>query len=295
MELNRQNDKMIFYKQEQLKGKDIPAEKILADINNEKKRKKTQYAGEGAIFLLVIIAGAVFVYRSVKKQLMLSRQQQSFMIAVTHELKTPVAISKLNLETLEKRKLEPLQQQRLMQNTLQEINRLDNLCNNMLLSSQMEAGGYRMANEDINLSLLCYTVAEEFSQRHAGRKINCGIDEQEIVIEGDSMLIQIVISNLLENALKYSPKDKEVNIDVNTLNQRAVVQVTDSGPGIAKEERKKIFRKFYRLGNEATRMAKGTGLGLYLSQKIIKAHKGRILAKENPAGGSIFMVSIPLK
>ncbi len=293
-ELNRQNDKMIFYKQEQLKEKDLSPKKSITGINKERKRKKTQYAGEGAIFLLVIIAGAVFVYRSVKKQLMLSRQQQSFMIAVTHELKTPVAISKLNLETLQKRKLEPLQQQRLMQNTLQEINRLDNLCNNMLLSSQIEAGGYRMANEEINLSLLCYTVAEEFSQRHPGRKINCDIDEKAIIIEGDSMLIKIVISNLLENALKYSPKDTAVEIDVSAINRHAVVEVKDSGPGIAKEERKKIFKKFYRLGNEATRMAKGTGLGLYLSQKIIKAHKGTILANENPTGGSIFMVSIPL-
>jgi K+-sensing histidine kinase KdpD len=293
-ELNRQNDKMIYYQQEQLKKDDPFFERSLSAINKEKKRKRTQYAGEGAIFLLVIIAGAVFVYRSVKKQLVLSRQQQSFMIAVTHELKTPVAISKLNLETLQKRKLEPLQQQRLMDNTLQEINRLDNLCNNMLLSSQIEAGGYRMANEEINLSLLCYTVAEEFSQRHAGRKINCGIDEKAIFIEGDSMLIKIVISNLLENAIKYSPKETDVEIDINAINQHAVVQVKDSGPGIAKEERKKIFKKFYRLGNEATRMAKGTGLGLYLSQKIIKAHKGTILANENPAGGSIFMVTLPL-
>ena len=164
----------------------------------------------------------------------------------------------------------------------------------MLLSSQIEAGGYRMANEDINLSLLCYTVAEEFSQRHQGRKINCGIDEKPIFINGDSMLIQIVISNLLENALKYSPKTADVAIDVNAINQHAIVQVKDSGPGIAIEDRKKIFKKFYRLGNEATRIAKGTGLGLYLSQKIIKAHNGTILTKDNPAGGSIFMVTIPL-
>ncbi len=293
LELNRQNDKMVDYQQEQLKHDPLSGNSLAA-INQEKKRKITQYTGEGAIFLLVIIAGAVFVYRSVKKQLVLSRQQQSFMIAVTHELKTPVAISKLNLETLQKRKLEPLQQQRLIDNTLQEINRLDTLCNNMLLSSQIEAGGYRMANEEINLSMLCYTVAEEFSQRHAGRKINCGIDDKAIFIEGDSMLIQIVISNLLENAIKYSPKNTEVEIDVSAINQHAIVAVKDNGPGIAIEERRKIFKKFYRLGNEATRMAKGTGLGLYLTQRIIKAHKGTILVNENPAGGSIFMVSIPL-
>ncbi|MEO6405295.1 MAG: ATP-binding protein [Ferruginibacter sp.] len=292
--LNIQNDKMLLYKQEQLKTEDTSYATSLAGIKQENKRKKMQYAGEGATFLLLIIAGAIFVYRSVKNQLAISKQQQNFMIAITHELKTPVAISKLNLETLQKRKLEPPQQQRLMQNTLQEINRLDTLCNNMLVSSQIEAGGYRMVEEKINLSMLCFTIAEEFSQRFADRKINCEINETDIFIEADPVLIQIVISNLVENALKYSPKESPVEIKVDTIKKFATLQVIDNGPGIPEPERKKIFRKFYRLGNDATRKAKGTGLGLYLSEKIINAHNGTILNKDNPAGGSIFMVNIPL-
>ena len=152
--LSQQNDQMIALKTLDLK-KDDPTYEIKREaIQQEKKRKTAQYLGEGAIFFLLISAGAIFVFRAANRQLKISRQQQNFMIAVTHELKTPIAITKLNLETLQKRKLEESQQQKLLQNTLQEANRMNALCNNMLLSSQIEAGGYRMANEEINFSVL---------------------------------------------------------------------------------------------------------------------------------------------
>ena len=292
--LSHQNEKMHIYQMQQLNKSDANYQKNRADIQQDNKRKKMQYAGEGGTFLLVLLAGAIFVFRSVKKQLQLSRQQQNFMIAVTHELKTPVAISKLNLETLQKRKLEPVQQQRLMQNTLQEINRLDALCNNMLVSSQIEAGAYNMLREEVNLNQLCCALADDFSQRFTSRKINC-IDYHEILfINADVVLIQIALSNLLENALKYSPRQSEVDMVLTTDKLFASIQIKDKGPGIEEEEKKKVFKKFYRLGNEATRSAKGTGLGLYLTQNIIDAHKGKINIEENPGGGSIFIVLLPL-
>ncbi|WP_457848411.1 histidine kinase dimerization/phospho-acceptor domain-containing protein, partial [Staphylococcus aureus] len=94
-------------------------QKILA-IEEAKKRKTAQYVGEGVTFLALIIIGAVFVFRATRRQLKLSQQQQNFMMAVTHELKTPIAITQLNLETLQKRKLEEDKQQKLISNTLQE-------------------------------------------------------------------------------------------------------------------------------------------------------------------------------
>src|SRR5690606_10624220 len=101
----------------------------------------TQYIGEGVIFFLLIAAAAMFIYRAVSRQFKQSREQQAFMMAITHELKTPVAVAQLNLETLQKHRLEPAQQLKLIGNTLQETSRLNALCNNLLLSSQMEAGG----------------------------------------------------------------------------------------------------------------------------------------------------------
>jgi len=136
-----------------------------AQIKSEEKRKSTAYIGEGAIFLLLILAGAVLVFRMVGRQLKQTQEQQNFMMAITHELKTPIAVAKLNLETLQKRKLDEVQQRRIILTTLQETNRLNALCNNLLLSSQMEAGGYQVTDEEINFTELVDTCCNEFRNR----------------------------------------------------------------------------------------------------------------------------------
>ena len=110
MELNKQNQQMYEYRMEQLQ-KDVPGhDKILAEIEAAKNKKTSQYIGEGSVFLLLILVGAVFVYRATRRQFILSRQQQNFMMAITHELKTPIAVARLNIETLQKRRLEEAQQ-----------------------------------------------------------------------------------------------------------------------------------------------------------------------------------------
>lgn len=266
-------------------------EAAIAKIESDHDRKVKQYAGEGATFFLIILVGAILVYRAVKKQLKISQEQQHFMMAVTHELKTPIAVSKLNLETMQKRKLDEEQQQRLLQNTLHETDRLDSLCNNLLVSSQMEAEGYKILKDEINFSLLVSSCINDFTTRFPQRNI---IEEtaNDVIVTGDPMLLQIVVNNLLENALKYSPKDAAVKMTLVKKNNMAVLTVIDNGPGIADADKKKVFEKFHRLGNEATKRAKGTGLGLYLCKKIVIRHQGSILLTDNPQGGSIFTVQL---
>lgn len=264
----------------------------IATIENEKERKIKQYAGEGATFLLVIMAGAFFVYWAVRRQLKISQEQQNFMMAVTHELKTPIAIAKLNLETIQKRKLDEEQHQRLINNTLQETNRLNALCNNLLISSQIEAGGYRMESYELDFSELVSGCTDDFISRFPER-ITANIDTG-IEVKADTVLLQICINNLLDNALKYSPKETAINVTLTKNTTKAILQIADNGPGIAEDEKDRVFEKFYRLGNEATRRAKGTGLGLYLTKKILRKHRGSIRIANNPVGGSIFIVEMPL-
>ncbi len=282
--LNIQNKLMT-----ELKTESFPAQKevILRDYH----RKELQYTGEGATFLLVILAGAIFFYKAVKRQFKISQEQHYFMMAITHELKTPIAVAKLNLETMQKRKLDETQQQRLLYNTLQETNRLDTLCNNMLISSQIEAGGYRLIKEELDLGKLINNCANDFSTRFPARQINKQIEE-DIIITGDPMLLEIAVNNLLENALKYSPKDSAINIQLELNDTVAELQVSDLGGGIPDEEKKRVFDKFYRLGNEATKRAKGTGLGLYITRKIIKNHGGNLFVVNNTGTGSIFNVQL---
>ena len=295
--LNRQNQQMTKYKMQELNTADKTYSTASAKINEERKRKTSQYIGEGSIFFLLIITGAVFVYRAVRRQLQISQEQQNFMIALTHELKTPIAVAKLNLETLQKRKLEEGQQQRLIQNTLQETNRLNALCNNMLLSSQIEAGGYRITKEETDFSELVNDCISDFIIRFPQRKFQTQVKEN-LFIQGDRLLLQMVVNNLIDNAIKYSPKDSAISIFLSEKDNNLLLKVIDEGIGIAEKEKENIFKKFYRIGNAATKAAKGTGLGLYLVKKIVLQHNANITVTENIPAGTIFAIllhSLPEK
>ena len=279
---------MTKYEMEQVHTTDKNYQVRFNEIKSLEKRKTAQYLGEGVTFFLLIIAGAIFVFRAVRRELRISREQQNFMMAITHELKTPISVAKLNLETMQKRKLDEPQQQRLIQTTLEETNRLNALCNNMLLSSQIEAGGYRITNEETNISELISNCVQDFVRRYPQQKIEL-IIFPDIFISGDRLLLQILANNLIDNAIKYGAKEM-VRVLLSEEGDKIIFTVKDEGKGIAIEERGKIFSKFYRMGNAATKGAKGTGLGLYLCKKIADQHNANISVTENAPSGATFTV-----
>ncbi len=289
--LENQNTQMFIYRLVQIDKNDPAYNQKLAQIKDERKRKTTQYIGEGSTFLLVILVGAVFVYRSTKKQIILSHQQQNFMMAVTHELKTPIAVVRLNLETLQKYKLDETKQQKLISNTLLETERLNTLTNNILVAAELESGHYTLNKQEINFSALVKASVKDFHNRFHNRIID-EHTEENIFVTGETLLLQMLANNLLDNAFKYSDKDAAVKVDLRKINNKAVLKIIDEGEGIADAEKKKIFQKFYRVGNETTRKAKGTGLGLYLCKRIVHDHKGTITVQNNIVKGSIFYVSL---
>ena len=288
--LHQQNERMSLLLLNELKKDDPEYVQKVSNIEDAKKRKTAQYDGEGAIFLLVILIGAGFVFRAAKKRLKLSQQQQNFMMTVTHELKTPVAIAQLNLETLQKRNLDGDQQKKLIINTLQEVNRLNSLCNNILLASRLDAGEYTPLKTQFNVSELTKKIQSNFAQRYAERPVIGNIQEG-ICMVGEELLVELMFSNLIENAIKYSPKYSAVKIDLYITSQHIIFEVADEGPGISAEEKNRVFDKFYRTGNEGTRTTKGTGLGLYLCQQIARNHQATIDIKNNGLQGSVFTVT----
>lgn len=288
--LERQNQQMATYRLQEISKDDPVYESRYAAIMSDKKRNTNQYVSEGLTFLALTLVGALFVYQAVRKQVRLQHQQENFMMAVTHELKTPMAITKLNLETLQKHHLEEEKQQKLLRMTLQEINRLDTLANNILVSSQLDAGRYRSPREELNFSDLVAESVEGFKSRFPNRNWSSQV-EQEADITGDALLLQILVNNLLENAVKYSPKEGRIECSLQLKNHSIVLQVLDEGPGIPDSEKNKVFEKFYRIGNEATRTTKGTGLGLYLCKKIVEEHHGTIKVTDNYPTGCNFTVS----
>ncbi|HKH63419.1 MAG TPA: ATP-binding protein [Flavitalea sp.] len=293
--LEKQNQDMTTLKINQLSStvnkaqRPIEYEKALREIESESSRDTTKYLSEGITFLAVILIGAVFVYRGVRQQIKLQQQQQNFMMAITHELKTPIAVAKLNLETLQRHQLEEAKRQKLIQMTLQETTRLNNLASNILVSSQLEGGRYRTSKEELNFSDLVKNCVQDFMHRFPDRHWESVI-EPEVDVEGDALLLEILVNNLLENAIKYSPKDGIINCILQKGTGQIRFSVKDHGPGIPDKEKKKVFQKFYRIGSEQTRTAQGTGLGLYLSKKIAGDHNADIEVTDNTPTGCIFTV-----
>ncbi|HEV2352605.1 MAG TPA: ATP-binding protein [Puia sp.] len=274
---------------EQLRRDDPAFETRRSAILAEEKRQSAAYIGEGSTFLFIILLGGLFVYREVRHQIRFQQQQQNFMMAVTHELKTPIAVTKLNLETLRKYRLEEEKQQRIILATIQETNRLDTLANNILVASQLEGGGYARTKEVVDLSGLADRLVRDFRNRFPDREWESQV-QPDCTISGDPFLLQLLVSNLLENALKYSPKEAPVRLSLERRERHILLAVSDRGPGIPDEEKKKVFAKFYRSGQEATRQTKGTGLGLYLCRKIAADHRAAIRVADNSPSGSIFTV-----
>ena len=287
--LEKQNQLISNIQLNELKHDDPKYYQNALNIDLATHRKTIQYIAEGSTFLVLILLGAVFVFRATRRQIKLSQQQQNFMMAVTHELKTPIAIAQLNLETLQKRQLEEEKRQKLISNTLQEANRLNTLCNNILFAAQLDAGAYKANKQDLNFTDLLEGCVDNFKNRFPSREIKEQIDES-IYIIGEPLLLQMLVNNLIDNANKYAGKETPITISLTQSGNQIEFTVADLGEGLADAEKKKVFDKFYRVGEENTRKTKGTGLGLYLCKKIVEGHDAKIFVTNNQPQGSIFNV-----
>ena len=263
----------------------------LGTLNRSLRSRRKQYFGEGSTLLLILFIGAAVVYTSLRRKVRLQRQQSNFMLSVTHELKSPIAGMKLSLQTLQRPQINTDQRAQLLSRCIQESDRLADLCNNMLITSQIEGRQYKAARETLSLSDLVENSAYIYMARYPGR-ITTDI-HASCTVNGDMLLLQMALNNLLENAIKYTPANTPIEIRLLKSKSEVILQVADNGAGIQDSEKKKVFSKFYRIGDEATRRTKGTGLGLYLTAKIVQQHKGKLMIKDNIPNGAIFQISIP--
>lgn len=285
--LEKQNDQIAIVQYDSIQSNDPHFAQKSKLILEYQLRKRKQFLGEAITFLFLFFVGAAYVYRSLLKQLKYSSQQQNFMMAVTHELKTPIAVTQLNVETLLKRDLSIEQQKQLLQNALKETQRLDILCNNILLASQLDLGEYHQNQQEVDFDVLVNMAIKSFKERYPQRVLECTI-QSDIQIQGEPLLLQMLVHNLLDNAHKYAPMETPITIVLEQNDKQVLFQVKDQGVGIPPIEREKIFEKFYRVGAEFTRSTKGTGLGLYLCKKIAHFHHASLTVQPNTPKGSIF-------
>lgn len=248
--------------------------------------------GEGSVFLFLLGVGGYFIHASIKKEDKLREQQRNFLLSVTHELKSPLAAIKLSLQTIVKRDLEKQMQASLLNNSLKDIERLDDLVENMLLATKIEGRTYSFPKEQFDLSELVAKITDRLQVHSCGNQqmINTHI-EKGIYILGDKFAISSVVTNLVENAVKYSGPCAEIAVELCQNDGKPVLMVSDKGPGIPDHEKMHIFDKFYRVGDENVRKSKGTGLGLFIVKEVLQNHDADISVRDNVPQGAIFEVT----
>ncbi len=266
--------------------------KQISELQIKKQNRIYMIVGEGTVFLLLLLYAFYRIRKASNKELELVSQQKNFLLSVTHELKTPIAATKLQLQTLLKHKqLDATQQEQLLTNAINETNRLNRLIEDVLLANSAEKN-LALNKESVNVSELTeQIILNYFSDKKIKGVLKTEI-QNGLSATVDKLLFPSIIINLVENAFKYSPENAQVIISLSNHNGKLNLSVSDNGFGISENEKSKIFEKFYRVGNEETRNTKGTGLGLYIVEKIVLAHGGKIEVADNKPNGSIFKISI---
>lgn len=269
-----------------------PKENAYRELLKDKSKDKWMYGTEGAVMVLLLIWGIIWIYGSLQSRINFNRRQNNFMLTITHELKTPLASVKLYLETMQKRHLEKEQTATIIRNSIVEVNRLRDLVDNILMASQLESNNFELQKVEINISKIINRTIDAFAiPRQLQGRIITDIEEN-VFVQTDEHALESILVNLLSNAVKYSPADKPINITLQQAKDHVILSIKDFGPGINDDDKANIFKKFYRIGDERTRQTKGSGLGLFIVKNLLNLLDAHIYVKDNHPTGTIFELHI---
>lgn len=254
----------------------------------------------GVIFFLVIIAGVVLNTIFLVREIRRNEQHDSFINAVTHELKTPIASIRLYLETLQTRDVDEAKRKDFYRIMLEDNDRLLHTVEQVLRASRTGHGRRQIHSSVIDLGHLAQDCLELARTRtHLSEDVlqyrSLLKEGEHALVRGDADELRAAISNLIDNAIKYS--DKEINITVEVLSvspQVVAVRVRDHGIGIPRDQLKQIFKRFYRVQLRKASKIKGTGLGLFIVRSVVSKHGGKTFAESPGEGmGSAFTIQLP--
>lgn len=267
----------------------------LIQLNNivyseEASKRTIMILGEGAVFLVLMIIGIIKLKKTIQNEMEVNQQQKNFLLSVTHELKSPLASIKLYLQTLERRNLPEEKKAQIISNALLDTDRLDSLIEKILTATSIDDGKFEIHKEQNNLSEFVNGIINQKKNGLAkNHHLNSSIDNN-ISFSFDTLAMHSIVSNLIENAVKYSPKESIIDIALKQDNDFILFSVKDEGKGVPDEQKKSIFNRFYRGEDEETRQTKGTGLGLYLVKNLVLQHQGNIQVLNNSPKGSLFEI-----
>ena len=253
----------------------------------------------GIVFFAIIIAGVVLNTIFLVREIRRNEQHDSFINAVTHELKTPVASIRLYLETLQSRNIDEPQRRKFYDIMLDDTDRLMGTVEQVLRAAQSVHKKGEEHWTDIDLQPLVQECVELARTRHHLDDTQMRLEIQTLtrddsVVRGDTDDIRIAITNLLDNAVKYSPNEKNIQVILTDEAGYVLVRVRDQGIGIAGHELKRIFRRFYRVPLRSMAKVKGTGLGLFIVKSIARRHNGSAWAESEGEGkGTTITIKLP--
>lgn len=248
--------------------------------------------------ILVILTATAFIlsYKSLKSQILLNEQRDDFVRNMSHEIRTPVATVKVALEALKNfnRRNEPEVLEEYLSMAVDETNRLERLINRVMAVSN---GGDKVVTERKSVELRQFIT--EFLRSIKPRieienaSVNAIFPDTSVIIEADILHLHGVIMNLIDNSIKYSAKPAIIDIELQAKENKAILIVSDHGPGIPEAYKSRIFDKFFRVPAGDVHNIKGYGLGLTYAQMVVNQHGGSIKYADNPGGGSRFIVTLP--
>src|SRR5262245_56434895 len=251
----------------------------------------------GVIFFLLIIAGMVLNTIFLVREIRRNEQHDSFINAVTHELKTPVASIRLYLQTLQSRELDEAKRREFYRIMLEDSDRLLHTIDQVLRAGATGSILRRTARVRLDLAPIARECVELARTRfHLGPDALESVERtRPAIVLGDSDELKAAVWNLIDNAVKYSQNDVKIRVELEELpNQRVAVRVTDHGVGISRDELKRIFKRFYRIPASVAVRTKGSGLGLFIVRSVARKHGGRAFAESDGQGhGSTFTLLLP--
>ena len=252
----------------------------------------------GIIFFALIITGLVLNTIFLVREIRRNEQHDAFLNSVTHELKTPIASIKLYLETLKSRDVSKDKQQEFYDVMLADSDRLLNTVEQVLQASRTKEKRRQISVSEVDLGNIVDEAVSIVRNRYHLDDGVIRVTEpgDELCVIGDLDELRTVFINLLDNAVKYSGDDKKISIRVkrSALNSRIDIFIRDNGIGMPVTELKRIFKRFYRVGDPAAKGTKGTGLGLSIVKAIVEKHGGKIRADSKGEGrGTTFLIQLP--
>lgn len=237
---------------------------------------------------------AVAVFIDVTKIERLEQMRRNFIADFSHEVRTPLAGLRSAVETLDRvEQLSADEEAQLRRITARQLARLERLVDDVSELSQIESGDVAPAREPVDLRGLAEALREDFTERAAAKEIAIEVDGPATSVSADPLRMQQAFSNLIDNAIKYSPKGTTVHVGIVDGSTSATVRISDHGEGVPPEERENIFRRFYRIDQSRSQEIAGTGLGLAIAKHIVLQHGGSISVEDAAGGGAAFVVTLP--